>query len=337
MGRGALRFGGKSGVLPKPREIFKQPYKHQVYKQPTDTGYADGILHPKGTSRDYVPPKVFTPERRLKLSAKQPSKQYTESELKAMPAQQRFNIESAEMRRQYLKESYEAEVNRLERKEQKLKEKEEEQREIQREAKKHEQTRAELYTMSTVDSYLKGPFMRERTPEEKLLLQQKREANRLQQELKVKTERAVKLMELYNASASFAITEEKLNLMVDEAFSDRKLSEMEKVSASTPNRLDPMPSEFEFETNLKDAILGNANKGPSFEVVEDTLLGATEALNKEAEISKEKKKEELKLEALEKQKKLQELQEEMIKEREQLHQEQLKQKKDKPAAEDGKQ
>ncbi|KAG7839504.1 hypothetical protein KL942_003115 [Ogataea angusta] len=54
MGKGAARFGGKSGFLPKPRDIFKQPYKQVVYQKEPDTGYADGILHPRGTTRDLI-------------------------------------------------------------------------------------------------------------------------------------------------------------------------------------------------------------------------------------------------------------------------------------------
>ncbi|VEU21183.1 DEKNAAC102102 [Brettanomyces naardenensis] len=316
MGKGAIRFGGKSGVLPKPRQIFKQPYKHEVYVKAHDTGYADGIIHPRGTTRDLIRPEVFTPEQRLKKTAKLPNKKYSEVELGQMPEAQRYKVKNAEMRRQYLKESYEGEVKRLERLESYQKKLSEERKKIEEEAQKHEKSKAELYTIPTVESYLKGPLMKLRTEEETETLKLKREANRLAQEMKVKEERAIKLMELYNASSDFAITEGKLELLVDEAFSDRKLKEVSKLLNINPDRLGTLPTTIEFENSLKDVILGNVNRGPSYEVVEDTLSGFNDEVHEIAERGKEEKKIQMKQEAEEKQKKLQELQDEMVKDRE---------------------
>ncbi|QPG74099.1 hypothetical protein FOA43_001420 [Brettanomyces nanus] len=316
MGKGALKFGGKSGILPKPRQIFKQPYKHQVYVKAEDTGYVDGIIHPKGTTRNLIRPKVFTPEQRLKKTAAKPKKLYSREDVDHMPEAQRFKIKNAEIRRQFLKESYEGEVKRLEKREEYQKKMSGERKKIAEEAQRLEKSKAELYTVPTVESYLEGPLIKPRSEEDKEALKLKRKANRLAQEMKVKEERSIKLMELYNASSDFAITESKLHLLVDEAFSERKLKEINKLLNISPDRLGTMPTTIDFESSLKDIILGNVNKGPSYEVVQDTMSGFNDEVHDTAEKFQREKKLQMKQEAEKKQKKLQELQNEMLKDRE---------------------
>lgn len=309
-------FHSRSGTLPLPRQIFKQPYKHQVYVKPQDTGYAKGIIHPKGTTRDLIHPRTFTPKERLRKSAAIPRKKYTEAELAKMPEEQAYKIKNSELRRKFLKESYESEQKRLEMMEQKHKKLAEERKKVEEEAQRHEKSRSELFTLPTVESYLNGPLIRQRTDEEKEELHLKREANRLSETMAVKERRASRLMELYNSSSHFAITEEKLQLLVDEAFSDRKLKEVSKLLSLRSDRMETVPTSAQFDNSLRDIILGNVNKGPSYEVVEDTLSGYSSKMDAKAAKLRDEKKQQLKKEAEEKQKKLQELQEEMIKDRE---------------------
>ena len=315
MGKGALRFHGKSGILPKPRQIFKQPYKHEVYVKPHDTGYADGILHPKGTTRELIRPTVITPEMLLERTAAKPKRSYGNDELKMMPEAQRYKVKNAELRRKFLKESYDAEVKRMEKLEARQKRLSEERKKVADKAQQHEKSKAELYTTPTVESILKGPMVKPRTEEQKEALNLKREANSTTQRISVKEHRAENLMDLYNESSSFAITEPKLQLLVDEAFSERKLKEISRLLSVGTDRLGTLPTSAEFENGLKDIILGQANNGPSYGVVEDSLNGYNDEIHSIALKAQEKKRQQLKKEADEKQRKLQQLQDEMIRSR----------------------
>lgn len=276
-------------MLPKPKQIFKQPYKHQVYKKQSDSGYAEGILHPKNITRDYIIPKVSTPEQLLKRSAHEPAKKYTEEEIAKMPVDQQFKVKNAEMRRKYLKDSYEKEVQRLERLEEYEEQFKLEEEKLAAEAAKHTQSKAEFFTSPTLESYLNGPMVRPRTPEEQESLRIKKESNRLQTKLNVDTQRAANLFELYNASINFAITEEKLEKLVDAAFDSKADEAWNNVASSTPNKISAVKNHVTFDNALVDVVLDNVNKGPGYEAVEDYLNGFTDDIKELAEqIKKEK-------------------------------------------------
>ena len=56
MGRNVLKYGGKSGILPKVRPIFRKPIRppteyEQAKEHSIETGYAEGIPLPKLTER----------------------------------------------------------------------------------------------------------------------------------------------------------------------------------------------------------------------------------------------------------------------------------------------
>jgi hypothetical protein len=294
MGKGALKYGGKSGLLPKPRQIFKQPYKHEVYKKPTDSGYAEGILHPKNITRDYILPKVSTPLQLLNKTASEPTKKYQKEEISKMPISQQFKIKNAEMRRKYLKESYETEVKRLERIEKYEEELKIEEEKIAIEKAQHKQSKAEIFTSPTIENYLEGPLVRSRTEEENEILKLKRESNRLQTKLNVDNERASNLLELYNASIDFAITEEKLEKMVDSAFDSKADETWKQITASNPSKISAVKNIVRFNDAIVDIVLDNVNKGPGYEAVEDYLDGFTDDIHQLAEqIKKEKNIQEL--------------------------------------------
>lgn len=289
MGKGAFKFGGKSGILPKPKEIFKQPYKHQVYKKPVDSGYAEGILHPKSITRDYIQPKVVTPEALLKHSAAEPVHKFTEEEIAKMPVSQQFKLKNAEMRRQYLKEAYQTEVTRLERREEFRKQIKVEEEKIAAQSANHTESRAEIFTSPTIESYLEGPLVRPRTEEEKELLSLKRKANRLQTKLEVDSERATKLLQLYNASANFAITEEKLEKLVDSAFDSKADQTWNNIASTTPNKISAVKNDVTFDYALVDIVLDNVNTGPGYDAVSDYLDGFTDDIRELAQQIKEEK------------------------------------------------
>lgn len=289
MGKGALKFGGKSGILPKPKDIFKQPYKHQVYKKPANSGYAEGILHPKNVTREYVPPKAVTPETLLRKSAAEPAKKVTEAELAKMPISQQFKIKNAEMRRKYLKEAYQTEVERLERREHAIKQAKIEEEKIAAESANHKASKAEIFTSPTIESYLEGPLVRPRTEEETELLRLKRESNRLQTKLEVDSERATKLLQLYNASANFAITEEKLEKLVDAAFDSKADQTWNNIASATPNKISAVKNDVTFDYALVDVVLDNVNTGPGYDAVSDYLDGFTDDIRELAQQIKEEK------------------------------------------------
>lgn len=294
MGKGVIKYGGKSGLLPKPKEIFKQPYKHQVYKKSGDSGYAEGILHPKNITRDYILPKVSTPEQLLKKSAHEPVKKYSSEEISKMPILQQFKIKNAEMRRQYLKESYQTEVKRLERVDQFEEQKKLEEEKIKAEKAQHTQSRAEFYTSPTIESYLEGPLVRPRTDEENEVLRLKRESNRLQTKFNIDSAKASNLLELYNGAVNFAITEEKLEKMVDAAFDSKADDTWKQITASNPSKISAVKNFGRFNDELVDIVVDNVNNGPGYNSVEDYLSGFTDDIYQLAEqIKKEKNDKEL--------------------------------------------
>jgi hypothetical protein len=289
MPKGIMRATGKSGLLPKPKAIFKQPYKHEVYQKPVDTGYAEDILHPKNITRDYIIPKVSTPEELLLKSAKEPAKKYSPEEISKLPVAQQFKIKNAEMRRQYLKESYEKEVKRLERVDYYAEQARLEEAKIAEEKAKHTQSQAELYTAPTIESYLEGPLVRPRTEEEKEALKLKREANRLQTKLNIDTERASKLFELYNAASKYAITEDKLQQMVDSAFISNADDEWSRIARSVPAMMSTTKNAEAFDNAIFKIASDNVNGGPGFEQVSDFLSGYSDDIQElAAQIQKER-------------------------------------------------
>ncbi|GMM29695.1 mitochondrial 37S ribosomal protein [Martiniozyma asiatica (nom. inval.)] len=282
--KASLKFGGKSGILPKPRAIFKTPYKHEVRSKQSDTGYADGILHPKGTSRELLQPKVITPEERLAKSASAPKREYTKAEIGNMSEEQRFKVMNAEMRRQYLKESYQREVKKLAYQEKLGIEQSKINTEKNEELAHHEQSKAELYTLPTIESMLEGPMVRERTPEEKEMIQLKREHNRFQTQLNVDSQRADKLLELYNSAANFAITEDKLQELVSDAFSENSSAKQEAIAAKSDwSDINAVA----FDNKLIDTIMDRVYNAPGHLYVEDTLNGYADDIQELASIVRE--------------------------------------------------
>lgn len=277
--KGNAKFGGKSGILPEPRQIFKQPFKKYNYKKEIDTGYAKDIQHPKGTTRDLILPKVFSIDQRLKKSAAEPKKKY--DDLSKLPIAQQYKIKNAELRRKFLKESYIKEANRLD-KQEKLHEKIELlNKEKEAEALLHESTEADLLTAPTVESYLNGPLIRPRTEEEIELLQMKRRANYLNEKLKVQNDKAIKLFELYNSSSNFAITDEALEVKVENAFSEKTLKELLS-SLNNESSFININSENNLSNTIKNIIVGKNERGPTYSKVEDTLSGFQEDIIKSA-------------------------------------------------------
>ncbi|ONH65898.1 hypothetical protein BON22_4206 [Cyberlindnera fabianii] len=258
MGKGAFKFGGKSGVLPEVRQIFKHPIKPVVRPANKNVGYADGVQHPKGTSREQPLPKVVNIETLIKGTMKEPE---NIPDLQKAGAVQKEKVSKAALRRKYYVDALHKEENRLD-----LQEKRQAQKvaaDAKRKAEsKYEMSQATKLTLPTISKLLEGPLMRERTEEEKEILAAKRKANRLQNELKGKENRAVDLLSLYYSAEKFITTEEELQYAVDAAFENQAIISDPEMANRSQNSL------------LKDAIFGTINGKPGLPDIEDEISGA---------------------------------------------------------------
>ncbi|CDK29301.1 unnamed protein product [Kuraishia capsulata CBS 1993] len=282
MGKGALKFGGKSGVLPVPRQIIRKPFRPVTVKPSANQGYAEGIQHPKGSSRDMRFPKVIPVSEQINLTARDPAKKYTEEEISKMPLQQQWKVKNSELRRTFLKETYYKDLAAIE-----LNELTESKRIAKEEAKnklerQHEESNTTKLTMPSLDDMLKEKIMRERTEEEKELLHQARELNRIHWEKTTKTQSALRLLELYNASSEFAVTEEEVNQLVDDAFTEKdsyasSYKIMRSLTATAAAHAKGV------EDVLKDAVVGKLGGGPSLNALKDAVSGVDDEIVREAQ------------------------------------------------------
>lgn len=291
MGKGAVKFGGKSGYLPKPRAIFKTPIYEieKLAKTQLNTGYLEGVKHPKGTSREQKPLKFVSLQERIELTAREPQKQYSAEDRLKLPLEQQIRLQNSDLRRNYLRESYLKEAERI--KESQLldeRHKEEARKLLEQRILDHEESQAFKLTIPSIEQYLTGPIMRQRTAEEKQALQQKRTANRLHHELISQQEKLVALLELYNSAASFITTEEQLNKLITQAFDkpsdDLKNSEIfNSVEDNMLSNLDAL---------IRSSLLGNTanDEGPSLRSIQESLNGEEDELMKLAMLKIESNK-----------------------------------------------
>ena len=105
MGKGAAKYGYKSGILPSTRRILKNPTVNQTGilervkeakpKGINGVGYAKGIKHPKGSHRNPPPLKFIDVEEVIYNTVKPKSENTT-----AASEQQLLKTENqAELRR----------------------------------------------------------------------------------------------------------------------------------------------------------------------------------------------------------------------------------------------
>jgi hypothetical protein len=259
MPRGSAKFGGKSGVLPEVRQIFKQPIKPVVRPANPNVGYAEGVEHPEGISREQPLPTVRTVSGLIKDTVKDPK---SIPDLITLNELQKEKVTKAALRRQYYVDSLKKEERRLSYTEQKKAQREAEEKRIKEES-KYEMSESTKLTLPTISKLLEGPLMRERTEEEKQLLQAKREANRLDQELRGKENRADDLLDVYYAAENFIVTEEDLKAAIEDAFTTSSLS---TVFTGTHANRSHNPA-------LLDALFGTIKSKPGLVEVEEQITG----------------------------------------------------------------
>ncbi|CUM63466.1 uncharacterized protein PRCAT00001041001 [Priceomyces carsonii] len=296
MSKRALKYGGKSGILPRVRPVFKRnPIRPKTNDEiaeesKIEQGYAEGIPLPKKRGfkfqRQPVPHPVVTVEERIKRNIEDRSPAIVnESELSH---DELWKLKRDEIRRVHLKDAYITEAKRLQRIEELKAEKEAKEKEAKKDIFSHEETEATRLTLPTIDSYLSGPIMRQRTEEEKEILEEKRILNREVKRLEVKEKKANEILELYHAASKFITTEEELDHAIKEAF-EVNVSKFERNQLNIENKLQGYSYAFANanvnEGLVLDEVLGEINGEPGLETVKHTLDGEIERLRREAQLA----------------------------------------------------
>lgn len=279
----ALKYGGKSGILPPPRPIFKHnPIRPKTAEEKAEDarieqGFADGVPLPSKSGftfhRQPVQKPVVTVEQRIALVDERVTKKASE------PWKQKQD----ELRRQHLKDAYRTEAQRLEHAAAAKQQAAATDKASHRA--EHTHLEAAQLTLPTLDLYLLGPMMRPRTAEEKQRVRQQRAVNRQRAELAVKEARAEQLLALYHRAAAFITTEQELEAGIRDAF-EVKVGRFESAERLVEDKLFGLHSSYATakaaERMVKDAALGEINGNVGLATVKDTLSGATEAQRREA-------------------------------------------------------
>lgn len=293
LGKRTIKYGGKSGILPEVRPIFKRnPIKpksdHEKHEEAQiEQGYADGIPTPtkKGFvfHRKPIERPVITVEERIKKYIEDRTPDVDQSKL---TQEELWTHQRDEVRRQHLKEAFLAESKRLERLEELEAKKHELEQRHKGEQDHFEESAATKLTLPTIDSYLKGPIMRHRTPEEQAIVNEKRTLNRRANELETLENKATDLLNLYHAASNFITTEEELESAIKDAF-EVKVGKFESSERLIEDKLFGFHSSYSnAKTNeklIKDAAFGVIDGQPGLDTVKETLSGEAEIMRREAQ------------------------------------------------------
>lgn len=297
MGRNVLKYGGKSGILPKVRPIFRKPIRppteyEQAKEHSIETGYAEGIPLPKingkEVSRKQPPKKYVTVEQRIN-QIKFP--ELTLKQMNELPEEERDAYKRQYYRAQFLKDAYLQEENRLNRIDE-LKEKVHQQN-LERQARLQQEEKLEhqnknIEGLPTMQALLDKGMMRRRTKEEIELLKEQRNLNRKLKELQDKENQAQKVLELYHAAANFITTEEQLEEAIHRAFEvDVGVFEGKHttIEAKLENRLLGYLTAEANEQKITDVVLGEIDGKPGLQQVKELLSGEREKVKRQAQLN----------------------------------------------------
>lgn len=292
LGKNNLKYGRKSGVLPKVRPIFKKnpiipPSEWELREDAKiEQGYADGVPLPKRKGFEFhrkpEKPAVVTVEERLKkiVEYNEPPKNISK-----LSPEERWEAQKTQIRLDHLKEAYRREEKRLKKiaelKAAKIASEEKAASELV-----YEESEATKLSLPTIDSYLDGPIMRHRTPEENALIEEQRIFNRKTMELQVQEAKASELLELYHAAENFITTEEELEAAITDAF-DNKIGHFESSERLVEDKLFGYFNSFSDaranERLVRDEAFGEINGHPGLDTVEETLSGEAQKYLRQAE------------------------------------------------------
>ncbi|CAH6719743.1 37S ribosomal protein Pet123p, mitochondrial [[Candida] jaroonii] len=294
-GKRTIKFGGKSGILPRLRPIFKTPIRpkndHELAEDANiEQGYAENVPLPKKRGfkfqRTLTPKPVISVEERIRKTIDETTPKVDVSKLSE---EEKWKHQVGEIRRQHLREAYLKEHERLKKIDELENIKHEKEKEKQQLNKQHlEESEASKLTIPTMEDYLKGPIVRQRTFEEQTIIDAKRVLNRKMTELELKEEKANELLELYHASSKFIINEEQLQKAIIEAFQS-DINKFENAQLSVKDKMrglkDPSKELERSENMFLDSIVGELNGKPGLDIVKDTIDGQIEKLRREAELA----------------------------------------------------
>lgn len=282
------RYGFKSGVLPKPRQIVEALKTPAELKQAAkeNVGFVDPELVPRGVAA-HVPlkdrvPASYTIANSAKAQGENPQKKRAE-----------WKSLNASIRRKYLTDSLltqEAEeVRIMQRREKTLEVERHAQLELQKQATR---SKATTLTLPTIQSFLssKNQLVMPRTRQEKELLHAKRKANRKALELQSLETKASNLLEVYQSAGSFIVNEQQLEAAIQQAFSPKvpharyytagshipSLGDLSRQFDISLGGASKQPGVTEAQTNLTKSLFGiTSNNNPGLGEVEDAISGAT--------------------------------------------------------------
>lgn len=270
MGKGIAKYGYKSGILPVTRSILKKPTTKQLdliakskAAQPKGArgeGYADGVQHPPKSSRVPPAPEFIDVETLIKNTVPRSHKN-----LQINTVEQRQKLERAQLRQRYLEEAFRNEENRILRRDELIQRRKEiEKLEHERELKLINQKKSSDLTVPSLEHIINQPLMRQRTEEEKKLLDMKRKYNRDLVEFKSRENKIRKLLELYYVADEFIVTEEQLMKKLDNLIPIRKLPISEETRKNN------------IENKLGDELFGSINGKPGLPTIKEYLNNEAE-------------------------------------------------------------
>lgn len=299
MGKNVLKYGGKSGLLPKVKPIFNKPIRpptvYELANEKTlETGYAEGVPLPiikgKTIPRQQRSKKVVTVAERIQ-QIKFP--ELTLKEMNKLPADERDAHRREFYKAQFLKEAYLEEEQRL----QKIDELKQmiHEKKLKRSQEAHEEEVLEhdrsVKGLPTMQALLDNGLIKQRTPEETELLKQQRILNRKTNELQQKEAQAEKLLELYHAAGKFITTEKQLEEAIHQAFEvDVGVFEGHQttIEAKLANKLLGYMAAEVNESLIADTILGEINGKPGLKQVKQVLDGTREQNKRNAQLGASK-------------------------------------------------
>lgn len=299
------KYGFKSGVLPKPRQIVDAFKTAAEIKQAAreNVGFVDPDLVPKGVAA-HVPLKERVPASvKISNSAKDKTdKQKPRAEWRGL---------NASIRRKYLTDSLmkqEAEeLQIMKRRERNLEREKLAQAELLKQATRSEAT---TLTLPTIESFLsvKNQLVTPRTKEETELLRAKRTANRKAHELRKLETKANDLLEVYQSAGDYIVTEAQLDAAIQKAFQPNTMQSQFRYNFGRLNSFGDLSRQFdisvggakqtgvaEAQTDLTKSLFGiTSNNKPGLGEVEDAISGSTVQYRRVLEDLTEEKKAEAK-------------------------------------------
>ncbi|CAI5760776.1 unnamed protein product [Candida verbasci] len=296
MGKNVLKFGGKSGILPKTKPIFKAPIRPKLeYELAKDKNAEQGyknvpIPKIKGFNKNDQSNK-FLPVSELIQRIQYPNKSLAEIN-KIENKNERDFLKRAYFRADFLKESFIEEEKRIQEidvlKQRIYKNQLQKDEQMRLEHVKETSSNSLLNTLPNLTSALTNGMIEPISNEEKELISKQKKLNRNLTNLNEKSKKLEKLLKLYHSASNFIINEEQLEDAIYKAF-EVNLHEYEKKKSLIESKLQGKESQQilfdKNDLNIKDYIMGEINGKPGLEQIKDQLNGKKEEYKRQAKVN----------------------------------------------------